>query len=399
MDTENRAVDLTSTEPAFNNYTNTQLIRKYKWFKLLSRRSFSSFIMYAGYLIKPFPKFLLAWVKRIGVYSYFCTGETLAECLKCANNLYIKNISSIPDFCMEGIKNEKEGDIVNKEITKLIKLAENNILKIPIVVFKITGLVKKQVLEEINNSIKQNKTFAIQNEINKVIEIVGRVCKQAFNSNVKIMIDAEESWIQDAIDLITLEMQRRFNKEKVIVINTYQTYKISGGETLREHFDCAIKENFFLGCKLVRGAYMEKERKRAIERKYETPIYDFKCQTDNAYNLALEFCITSLDRICLIVATHNQESLEKLIDIMRRNKIKSNTSNIYISQLYGMGDVLSFNMALAGYNVCKYLPYGPIKKSIPYLSRRAQENSVTKEITRNEALTIKQEIIRRGIKP
>jgi proline dehydrogenase len=217
------------------------------------------------------------------------------------------------------------------------------------------------------------------------------ICTKAYESGVPVMVDAEETWIQDTIDMLALDMMRRFNKEKAIVYNTYQLYRHDKLASLKHDHSIAVKEGFILGAKLVRGAYMEKERKRAIEKGYPSLIQSDKPSTDKDYDAALHFCIDNLDKLAFVAGTHNENSCRVLADLLNEKGITHNHPHIYFSQLLGMSDNLSFNLADAGYNVAKYVPYGPVKSVLPYLFRRAQENTaIAGQMSRELSLILKE---------
>ncbi len=384
-------------EYTYKDYSDKQLRRKYKWFKILSNPFFYKILNITTPLLSIIPNWALKFVKKFGLYQYFISGETSAECLNCADILYKNGISSIPDFCIERIKHLSDGDKFKNEMGSLMALAKLQTKKIPIVVFKLSGIVPFDWLERLNSKLKNNEQLSLdENQVLKtIIYSIDEMCKKADTLGIRIMADAEESWIQDTIDYVILKMQEKYNKTKAVVINTYQMYKEEGIVNLKKNIRLSHTSGFILGCKLVRGAYMEAERDRAAKMNYQCPIFKYKIQTDEAFNSALEFCLTA-DRLSfLLVASHNSESITRLVEFMTKNNIPPNTASIHISQLYGMGDVLTYNLSKNGFNVSKYLPYGPIKESIPYLSRRASENSSTRTITSSEASILLKEINRR----
>ena len=222
------------------------------------------------------------------------------------------------------------------------------------------------------------------------------ICAKAYESGVPVMVDAEETWIQETIDLLALNMMRKFNKEKAIVYNTYQLYRHDKLASLKHDHAIAVKEGFILGAKLVRGAYMEKERKRAAEMGYPSLIQPDKQSTDKDYDAALHFCIDNLDQVAFVAGTHNENSCRVLADLLNEKKVPHNHPHVYFSQLLGMSDNLSFNLADAGYNVAKYVPYGPVKSVLPYLFRRAQENTaIAGQMSRELSLILKEKKRRR----
>ena len=224
-----------------------------------------------------------------------------------------------------------------------------------------------------------------------------RICKAAAEKNVGVFIDAEETWIQDPIDVITILMMEQFNKSKVVVYNTLQLYRHDRLQFLKDSYEAALQRNFVLGAKIVRGAYMEKERKRAEQMNYPSPIQPDKATTDRDFNEAIQFCIDHIDRIAVVVASHNEYSNLLTTQLLQQKGLPPDHSHVHFSQLYGMSDNITFNLAIAGCHVSKYLPFGPIKDVIPYLMRRAQENTSVKGQTGRELALIKKEMRRRRL--
>jgi len=332
-------------------------------------------------------------VIRNTIYKQFVGGETTAECLKVAKELYKYGVSSIMDYSVEGQESEAEFDSVKEEILRLIKIAKDNPNELPFVVFKPTGFGRKDIYEKVGKNLpmtdeEKQKWQAIRNRFDEV-------CKSGFDKDVTIMIDAEESWMQDAADDLADEMMQKYNKERCIVCNTLQMYRHDRLDYLKKMFEKAERENYLLGYKVVRGAYMEKERERAEAENYPSPIQPDKASTDRDYNLALEFIVENNYRISLFAGTHNEYSSELLTELMRKYNIPSNIHKIWFGQLYGMSDNISFKLGNMGYNIAKYLPYGPIKEVMPYLIRRAQENTSVAGQTGRELSLIEKEIKRR----
>ena len=255
---------------------------------------------------------------------------------------------------------------------KTIKKAKKN-TNIPFAVFKTSGLSRLKLLEKVGSNNKLNEKE--KEEFEQVKKRVEDICKTAFENNVRVFIDAEESWIQDAIDGLAIAMMRKYNTEKAIVFNTLQMYRWDRFAYLKQCYADAKNANYYLGLKIVRGAYMEKERERAAQMGYSSPIQKDKISCDNDYNLALTYCINHIDKIAFCAGTHNEESSRLLTELMSENNILKDDYRIYFSQLLGMSEHISFNLSNNGYNVAKYMPYGPVKDVMPYLIRRAQENT------------------------
>ena len=334
----------------------------------------------------------VGWVIKPTLYKHFVGGETLEECEKTVKLLSRYNVKSILDYSVEGGK-----DIVTMERT----LAETlrsvvNAGKhpdIPFSVFKPTAFASQQTLTMASeNQSIDSKTAA---EIKFFKDSVEKLCKTAFENDVPIMIDAEDSWYQPFVDQAVTEMMEKYNKEKAIVYNTLQMYRTDRLEFLKQSLQKAIAGNYFLGIKFVRGAYMEKERKRAAEMGYPSPIQPDKAATDRNYDAGIAFAVEHLDRISVFNGSHNETSNRLLTEQMAKLGLPNNDKRIWFSQLYGMSDHISFNLADAGYNVAKYIPYGPVRNILPYLIRRAEENTSIAGQTGRELALIEQERKRR----
>jgi len=298
------------------------------------------------------------------------------------------------DYSVEGENEEAVFDETRDQIIATIKRAKGD-AAIPLTVFKVTGVGSFELLEKADAGL----TFSPEEEIawKKIFDRVDLICQTAFDLNVPIMVDAEETWIQRTIDLLAMNMMRQYNQKKAIVYNTYQLYRHDKLVSLVEDYKTTVEEGFLLGAKLVRGAYLEKENKRAAKKGYLTLIQPDKTATDRDYNLAMRFCVEHLDRIAFVAGTHNEQSCKLLADLLNQHQIAHNHPHVYFSQLLGMSDNLSFNLSNAGYNVAKYVPYGPVKAVLPYLFRRAQENTAIAGQTSRELGLISKEKKRRGI--
>lgn len=326
------------------------------------------------------------------VFKQFCGGETMDECDATMIHLNKYGIGSILDYSVEGKEAENEFDHTTAETLLTIAKAENN-PHIPFCVFKVTGLARFDLLAKVNT--KEALTVNEQVEFDKVKERVERICRKAYDSNVRIFIDAEESWIQYTIDALAREMMLKFNTKTAIVYNTIQFYRHDRLAFLKHSYEDALKHTYHLGIKLVRGAYMEKEAARAIANGYTNPIQPSKASSDKDYNEGLKFCIERIDKISICAGTHNENSSMLLANLMTQHNIHPSDKRIYFSQLFGMSDHISFNLSSEGYNVAKYLPYGPVKSVMPYLFRRAAENTSVKGQTGRELLLIHKELNRR----
>jgi proline dehydrogenase len=385
--TAKHSLSFENTEIAFRHSSNADLKRAYWLFKIIN----VNFLVKIGPPITNFAVKIGLPIKgliKATIFKHFCGGETIRECEKTIKSLETGGVGTILDYSIEGEDDEKVFDETCEEIIRTIKRAAKD-KAIPITVFKVTGVGRFGLLEKLD--AKATLPNAEQQEWQKVQDRVLAICEKAHSVNVPVMIDAEETWIQDTIDLLALNMMHRFNKEKAIVYNTYQFYRHDKLTSIMDDNEVAVKEKFILGAKLVRGAYMEKERKRAEERGYPSPIQSTKEASDKDFNLALEYCIDNIKSIAFVAGTHNEDSCRLLTELLDKKKIDHKNPHVYFAQLLGMSDNLSFNLADADYNVAKYVPYGPIKAVLPYLFRRAQENTaIAGQMSREFGLIVKE---------
>ncbi len=330
---------------------------------------------------------------RNTIFEQFCGGETLAEAGETAKKLEKYGISVIMDYGVEGKSNEEEYEKTVNTFIETIQFSANKSY-IPFISLKITGFARFELLEKLHKH--ENLTDLEGKEFDRVFERIDKICKCAFDHQKMILIDAEESWIQGPVDVMADDMMRKYNTDQTIVFNTFQLYRHDRLEFLKESFQKACKNGYLLGAKLVRGAYMEKERIRAKELGYESPIQTDKLATDKDYDLGISFCLDHHQQICLFVGTHNEKSCEFAVEKMMSMGISADSGKVYFSQLFGMSDNISFNLSRLGYPVSKYLPYGPVKDVIPYLMRRAQENTSVAGQTGRELSLISKELNRRN---
>jgi proline dehydrogenase len=382
-----------NTEIAFRHSSNYALKRAYWLFKIIN----VNFLVKIGPPITNFAINIGLPIKGLiksTIFRHFCGGETIAECDHTIKNLYKGGVGTILDYSIEGEDDEHVFDNTRDEIIRTIERASGD-KAVPITVFKVTGVGRFSLLEKLDDA--QELTAYEQQEWKKVQARVLDICEKAYKTGVPVMIDAEETWIQTTIDLLALDMMGSFNKEKAIVYNTYQMYRHDKLESIKSDYLLAVDEGFILGAKIVRGAYMEKERRRAIEKGYPSPIQPDKEAADKDYDAALNFCIDHIDRIAIVAGTHNEQSCQLLVELLSDKNIDPKNPHVYFSQLLGMSDNLSFNLANADYNVAKYVPYGPIKAVLPYLFRRAQENTaIAGQMSRELGLIVKEKR-RRGV--
>lgn len=374
-----------NTAIAFRSKSNAELNRAYWLFKIIS----SNFLTKVG---PPVTNFALqvglpiTGIIKKTIFEHFCGGETIQGCEKAIQQLADQHVGTILDYSVEGEETEQAFDHVLAETLRTIERAkkDNNI---PFSVFKVTGLGRFDLLAKVNAGDSLNTTET--DEFERVKNRVGKICEVAHDANISVLIDAEHSWIQDVIDDMAREMMRKYNKEKAIVYNTYQLYRHDILATLKADLYLAQTDGFHLGAKLVRGAYMEIERERALKMNYPSPIQPDKSASDHDYNEAIYFCLDNIDRIGFMAGTHNENSSRLLAEELDKRGITRNDKRVYFAQLLGMSDNLTFNLSAAGYNVAKYMPYGPVKAVMPYLFRRAQENtSVAGQTSRELSLII-----------
>ena len=364
-------VSFDNLENAFVSKSNSEINKAYWLFKAIGHPLLvKSGSRIAGWALK---KHLpVKGLIKATIFQQFCGGENINECSLTVAHLGKFGVGSILDYSVEGKEEETEFEYSCREILHTIQRAKGD-ADIPFSVFKVTGLARFDLLEKVSSSADLSDTE--KEEWNYVVDRVDRICKEGHDFNVRVFIDAEESWIQNAIDQLAMLMMEKYNTEKAMIYNTIQMYRHDRLAFLKISHQHAINNNYYLGLKIVRGAYMEKERARALEKKYSSPIQPDKPTCDNDYNAALKFCLANITKISICAGTHNEESSLFLSQLMNEYAISADDERIYFSQLLGMSDHISFNLAKAGYRVAKYVPYGPVEAVLPYLTRRAEENT------------------------
>ncbi|MGL2985988.1 proline dehydrogenase family protein [Flavobacterium sp. RSSA_27] len=380
-----------NTQVAFALKSDTELDRAYFLFKMIA----SEPLVRIGTAVTNFAikaNLPVESLIRATVFDHFCGGVNETDCLTVVDKMYTKGVSSVLDYSVEGKEEEEQFDAALKMTLKTIEFAKER-LAIPFAVFKPTGLGRLALYEKLGEKKPLNQEETI--EWNKVKERFDAVCKEAYNKDVALLIDAEESWMQDVADDLVTDMMRKYNKEKAIIFNTLQMYRWDRLDYLKKIHEEAKRDSFFIGMKLVRGAYMEKENLRAQEMNYPTPICPSKEASDENYDAAVAYMMEHLDIMSIFAGTHNELSTYKLMELMEKKGVKSNDNRIWFGQLYGMSDNISYNLAENGYNVAKYLPFGPVKDVMPYLIRRAEENTSVAGQTSRELSMIKAERKRR----
>ena len=384
-------VSFDNTENAFKAKSNADLTKSYWLFKLVSNPALVNF----GAKVAPLSLNIgFKGLIKSTIFKQFVGGETIHDCSNTIVELGKYNIGTILDYSVEGKESEADFDACLKETLETIEKAKSE-KHIPFCVFKVTGLARFDLLEKV--SANEKLTNAETTEYENVKQRVNTICKTAFDANQATFIDAEESWIQPAIDDLADYNMSLYNKQKPIIYNTYQLYRHDRLDFIKASLKKAEAGNYFLGAKLVRGAYMEKERARALEKNYPDPINKTKEASDTLYDATMLYCIEHLDKIAFCAGSHNEKSSLYLAQLMADKNLPKNHPHISFAQLYGMSDHISYNLSLEGYNVAKYVPYGPVKEVLPYLIRRAQENTSVKGQTSRELnLIIKEKARRKG---
>ncbi|AWW29912.1 proline dehydrogenase [Echinicola strongylocentroti] len=385
-------ISFENTEIAFASRTDVELRKMYLFFAVMDK----NWAVKIGTGLSDIAFKLKLPVKGImkkTIFGHFCGGESIADCAKSIKELQEFGIGTILDYSVEGKGTEKSYDFTRDEILRTIKRS-SGAKEIPFSVFKVTGLGSYKIMTKVQagEKLSQEEEAAFE----RLKDRVDTLCKAGYEYDVRIMIDGEESWFQDVIDDMAYEAMEKYNKEKAIVYNTFQMYRKDMLGLLKQAHEEAELKGYHVGAKLVRGAYMEKERDRAEERGYPSPIQDTKEDTDNDYNEALKFSMEHKDRIYLVSGSHNELSNIILTELMNLHGVAAGDKKVYFSQLYGMSDNISYNLAFAGYNVAKYVPYGPVEAVMPYLYRRASENTSVAGQSSREFELIKNEMARRA---
>lgn len=383
-----------NTEVAFSLKSDTELDRAYFLFKMISNEP----LVRIGTAVTNFAlkaHLPVDGLIRATVFDHFCGGVNEMDCLSVVDKMYTKGVSSVLDYSVEGKEEENQFDAALEMTLKTVEFAKER-QAIPFAVFKPTGLGRLDLYTKVGE--KQPLSSEEQAEWNRVLERFEIICKTAHSKDVALLIDAEESWMQDAADDLVEDMMRKYNKDKVIIFNTLQMYRWDRLDYLKGLHERAKRDGFFIGMKIVRGAYMEKEHKRAEENGYPTPICASKQATDDNYNAAVDYMMKHIDKMAIFAGTHNEESSYKLMEMLKGNAIEFKDQRIWFGQLYGMSDNISYNLAAHGYNVAKYLPFGPVRDVMPYLIRRAEENTSVAGQTSRELNLLKTERNRRKAK-
>jgi len=405
---EQKNISFENTECAFAPKTNAGLKQARFLYGIMEK----SWLVNAALKITPLAiKWQLPFTKtliRKTIFKQFVGGETLEETAKVAGKLEKYNVQVILDYGVEGKEGEANFEHARDEFKKVIDYAATQ-ANIPFMSVKVTGFARFSLLEKLDATMKTlpgtlMKRYLVavdtlsdseKEEWHKIRFRIQQLCEIGKKKNIGVLIDAEETWIQEPVDALVLLMMDVFNKEKAVIYNTIQLYRHDRLQFLKDSFTAAVERNFIFGIKLVRGAYMEKERNRAAVMNYPSPIQPDKASCDRDFNASVAFCIEHLDKIAVIVASHNEYSNLYTTQLLDEKGLPHNHPHVHFSQLFGMSDNITFNLAHAGFSVSKYLPFGPIKDVIPYLMRRAQENSSVSGQTSRELILINKELQRR----
>jgi len=384
------------------SFDNTEIAFRYRNDKELKRAHFLFSSMSSPTLTKigtTFTRLAISWhlpikgIIKSTIYRQFCGGETIEETAATARILEPYHVGIALDYGVEGKEGEHEFDEAVPQFIRTIEYAATQ-KNIPFIPIKVTGFARFALLEKLHSGKQlDDQETAEWKRVEKRIEAI---CAAAAAKGLMILIDAEESWIQQPVDDLADSMMARFNTGKVVIFNTFQMYRHDRLIFLKQSLEEATGKGYLLGAKIVRGAYMEKERRRAEEKGYPSPIQPDKQSTDKDYDKAIAFCLEHLDRLAVFIGTHNEHSCREAAHIMQQKGISPSNDHVYFSQLYGMSDNITFNLANAGFHVSKYLPYGPVEDVIPYLLRRAQENTSVAGQTGRELSLIKREMNRRA---
>lgn len=386
-------ISFDDTSIAFSSKTDKELRKSYVLFALMDK---NLIVKLGTIFIKAALKLKLP-VKNLiknNLFNHFCGGESIADSEKTIQELSKYQIGTILDYAVEGEKTEAGFNHTAEEIIRTIHRSAND-PDIPFCVFKPTGMASIALLEKIQRGVQLSKEEKEAYENTR--KRWDRVCGVSYKHDVRIFIDSEDSYIQVPIDNLAYELMKKYNPKKAIVWNTYQMYRVGMLDNLEKAIQQARDQGYFFGAKLVRGAYMEKERERAEEMGYPDPIQPDKDATDQAYDAALKLCISNKDIVSVCSGSHNERSNYYLTELMNDAGMKNDDEHAYFAQLYGMSDHISFNLAKAGYNVIKYVPYGPVTAVVPYLLRRAEENTSISGQSSREFILISKELKRRRL--
>lgn len=384
-------IDFNNTEIAFRDQSNYSLRQAYLLFKVMNNRSLVNMAKHLVDIALAI-RFPIKGIIGKTIYRHFVGGMSIEDSREAIDRLSNQKVYSILDYAQEGEESDEVFDATCREVIRTVEFAHDH-ASVPFSVFKITGVGRLDLLDKVSG--EQHLTGEESAEFERVVARVEAIFKRGYELKVPVMIDAEQTWIQPVIDDLVMKLMARYNKDKAIVQNTYQMYRHDSMERLKRHHEIAVEGGFKFGLKIVRGAYMEKERERAIEMGYPSPIQPDKESTDRDFDGVIRYMLDHIGTIDFMVATHNENSSLLLARLIDEYELPRDHPAIYFSQLYGMSDHITYNLAEQGYNVAKYVPYGEVKTMMPYLFRRAEENSSVEGQTSRELMMIRKEIQRR----
>ncbi len=382
-----------NTATAFELKSDSQLERAYFLFRMIANEP----LVRIGTAVTNFAikaHLPVEGLIRATVFDHFCGGVNEEDCLPIIDNMYSKGVYSILDYSAEGKEADNQFDFTMEKTLEILDFVKEKDA-MPFAVFKPTGLGRFKLFEKVTAGSHLSESE--QAEWSRIVNRFEKVCQKAYDLDVALLIDAEESWMQDAADDLVLDLMRKYNKKKAVVFNTFQMYRWDRMEYIEKLYKMATEEDFKIGAKIVRGAYMEKENDRANENGYESPICKSKKETDENFDASIDYMMDRLDRFTIFSGTHNEQSCFKLIGLMQEQNISPNDNSIWFGQLFGMSDHITYNLAAEGYNSVKYVPYGPVRDVMPYLIRRAEENTSVAGQTSRELALLQKERKRRKL--
>lgn len=380
------------TETAFRLKSNSELDRAIFLYEMIDR----PFLVKIGTALTNFALKLHLPVETLikkTIFNQFCGGVTEEDCMPVIRKMHSKNLHSILDYSVEGKEKESEFEKTIKRKINIVKFISDK-EEVPYAVFKPTGIGRFEIWQKV--SAHATLTLEEEEEWQRVKNRVNDICEAAYKNKISLLADGEESWMQEAVDNLMEEMMFKYNRENTIIFNTLQCYRWDRLQYLKDLHGRAKEEGFRVGAKIVRGAYMEKENDRAKKMGYLSPICENKEATDVNFNGVLTYCLAHLEEISVFIGTHNEMSNYLALQIMEDKEIAIDDDRVWFAQLYGMSEHISYNLAEKGYNVAKLVPFGPVKEVVPYLIRRAEENTSVKGQTGRELSLLYEERKRRG---
>lgn len=382
-----------NTEVAFRLKTDSELERAHFLFKMISREP----LVRIGTAVTKFAinaKLPVEGLIRSTVFDHFCGGISEEDSMPTVDKLFDAGVYSVLDYSVEGKEEESQFDATTAKVIELTEFAQNKDA-MPFSVFKPTGFGRFEVFQKLTE--KEPLTAEEEKQWQNIVDRYDIVSRIAHSHNIRVLIDAEHSWMQDSADLLCEQMSEKYNKETPIVFNTLQLYRHDRFDYLKKEHKKAKEGGYKLGFKIVRGAYLEVENDRAKEKGYPTPICASKQATDDNFDEVMTYLLENLEDISVFIGTHNEESTYLAMELMEKLGIDKKDDRVWFGQLYGMSDHITFNLAELGYNVAKYIPFGPVRDVMPYLIRRAEENTSVAGQTSRELTLLQIEKKRRKL--